>query len=334
MKIKVNLMCIMAVLVLGMGLFSCEPAGPTENIVEVATANDNVSTLASAIEAAGLVETLQGEGPFTVFAPDNNAFDQLPDGLLEALLKEENKDALSKILTYHVVSGNLMAADVISAIEGADGEYVVETVNGGTLTASLDGENVVLTDAGGNTATVTATDVTASNGTIHVINAVVVPGNVNPGSLLGAGDIVAVASGNEDFSTLVAAVQAAGLVETLQGEGPFTVFAPNNAAFAKLPEGTVEGLLKPESKDALTGILTYHVVAGAVDAETLVGAINDNDGTYTVETVSGGKLEASIVDGNVVLTDANGNQSTVIATDVKASNGLIHVIDTVVLPAS
>ncbi len=325
----------MAVLVLGTGLSSCEPAGPTENIVEVASANDNVSTLASAIGAAGLVETLQGEGPFTVFAPDNNAFDNLPEGLLEALLKEENKDALSKILTYHVVSGKLTVGDVITAIQGAEGEYKVETVNGGQLTASLDeGNKVILTDANGNTATVTATDVEASNGIIHVIDAVVVPGNVNPAALLGSGNIVAVASGNEDFSTLVAAVQAADLVETLQGEGPFTVFAPTNAAFEKLPEGTLENLLKPESKNALAGILTYHVVAGAVDAETLVGAINDNNGSYTVETVSGGKLEAKLENGNVVLTDANGNKSTVVATDVKASNGLIHVIDTVVLPAS
>jgi uncharacterized surface protein with fasciclin (FAS1) repeats len=331
---KVNLNHLFSAFVVLLGLTACEPAGPTENIVGVASSTESVSTLVSAVQAGGLVETLQGEGPFTVFAPDNEAFANLPGGLLDALLKPENKEVLSSILTYHVVAGNVKAADLIKAIEDGGGSHTIKTVNGGELTASILGENVVLTDANGVTATVTATDVAASNGTIHLINAVVVPGNVNPADLLGPSDIVGVASGNESFTTLVAAVQAAGLVETLQGAGPFTVFAPNNDAFAKLPAGTVESLLKPESKDALAGILTYHVVAGAVNAETLVGAIQSNKGKYTIETVGGGKIEASIVNGQVILTDANGNKSTVIATDVPASNGLIHVIDTVVLPAS
>ena len=145
-------------------------------------------------------------------------------------------------------------------------------------------------------------------------------------------DIVAVAAGNEDFSTLVTAVQAAGLVETLEGEGPFTVFAPTNAAFGKLPEGTVETLLKEENKATLTGILTYHVVSGNIDAATLVKAIEDNGGEFVINTVSGGKLSAKVMDGSVVLTDAAGGTSTVVATDVPASNGVIHVLDTVVLP--
>lgn len=147
-----------------------------------------------------------------------------------------------------------------------------------------------------------------------------------------AGTIVDVASGNEDFSTLVTAVTAAGLGETLSGAGPFTVFAPNNAAFAKLPEGTLETLTKPESKDALTGILTYHVVPGRTDAATLVEAIKANGGTYSITTVNGGSLTASMDGDNVILTDAKGGTSSVTATDVEASNGLIHVIDTVVMP--
>ena len=145
-------------------------------------------------------------------------------------------------------------------------------------------------------------------------------------------NIVGVAVGDENFSTLVAAVQAAGLVETLSGEGPFTVFAPLNAAFDKLPEGTVAGLLEPESKDALTGILTYHVVAGEVKAADVLAAIESNNGSFAIETVQGGTLTATLEDGQVILTDTKGNASTVVATDVAASNGVIHAIDAVVMP--
>ena len=146
------------------------------------------------------------------------------------------------------------------------------------------------------------------------------------------GTIVAVAAGNDALSTLVAAVTAADLVDTLNSDGPFTVFAPPNDAFAKLPEGTLETLLLPENKATLAGILTYHVVAGEVMAADLVQAITDNGGTYTVPTVNGADLTASIVDGNVILTDATGGTATVIATDIDASNGVVHLIDTVVMP--
>jgi uncharacterized surface protein with fasciclin (FAS1) repeats len=145
-------------------------------------------------------------------------------------------------------------------------------------------------------------------------------------------DIVDVAAGSKDHTTLVAAVKAAGLVETLKGAGPFTVFAPTNAAFDKLPAGTVETLLKPENKAALTGILTYHVVAGNLDAAAVVEAIKKGNGKAEVPTVAGGKLVATVENGKVILTDEKGRKSTVIATDLKASNGVIHVIDGVVLP--
>jgi uncharacterized surface protein with fasciclin (FAS1) repeats len=146
------------------------------------------------------------------------------------------------------------------------------------------------------------------------------------------GTIVSVAAANENFSTLVAAVKAAELVETLNSAGPFTVFAPVNAAFDKLPEGTVTTLLMPENKEMLTSILTYHVVAGEFNAATVIQAINDNNGAFEVKTVQGGILTASLNDGKVILTDVKGNVSTVILTDVKASNGLVHAIDTVVMP--
>ncbi|WP_026777106.1 fasciclin domain-containing protein [Polaribacter sp. Hel_I_88] len=146
------------------------------------------------------------------------------------------------------------------------------------------------------------------------------------------GTIVDVAVSNDNFTTLVAAVKAADLVGTLSSEGPFTVFAPVNDAFGKLPEGTVESLLKPENKETLTSILTYHVVSGKFNAEAVIGAINDNNGKFEVKTVQGEMLTASLMDGKVILTDAKGNTSTVVMTDVEASNGIIHAIDTVVMP--
>lgn len=145
-------------------------------------------------------------------------------------------------------------------------------------------------------------------------------------------NIVGVASENADFSTLVTAVKAAGLVETLSGEGPFTVFAPNNAAFDKLPAGTVDTLLKPESLEKLKSVLTYHVVAGKFDAAAVTDAITKGNGKYTVTTVQGGTIVLSLIDGKVILTDANGATSTVVLADVPASNGVIHAIDSVVMP--
>ncbi|MCA6449559.1 MAG: fasciclin domain-containing protein [Chitinophagaceae bacterium] len=144
--------------------------------------------------------------------------------------------------------------------------------------------------------------------------------------------VVDIAVGSKDHSTLVAAVKAADLVSTLQSAGSFTVFAPTNEAFAKLPAGTVDNLLKAENKASLAKVLTYHVVAGKLDAAAVVKAITDGKGKAVVKTVSGGSLTASLKDGNVILTDENGATATVVATDLKADNGVIHVIDSVVLP--
>jgi uncharacterized surface protein with fasciclin (FAS1) repeats len=144
--------------------------------------------------------------------------------------------------------------------------------------------------------------------------------------------IVGVAAGNDNFSTLVAAVKAADLVSVLNSAGPFTVFAPINAAFDKLPAGTVAGLLEPESKGTLTAVLTYHVVSGKFQAADVLAAIEANNGSFTVETVQGGKLTATTKDGKVMLTDVAGNMSTIVIADVEASNGVIHAIDSVVMP--
>jgi len=146
------------------------------------------------------------------------------------------------------------------------------------------------------------------------------------------GDIVAVAAGSKDHTTLVVALKAADLVATLQGKGPFTVFAPTNSAFAKLPDGTVENLLKPENKATLSSILTYHVVSGKLDAKAVMAAIKAGNGKAVLTTVNGGKLTASLKGANVILTGEKGDVATVVATDLKASNGVVHVIDTVVMP--
>lgn len=145
--------------------------------------------------------------------------------------------------------------------------------------------------------------------------------------------IVDNAVNSADHTTLVAAVQAAGLVETLQGPGPFTVFAPTNAAFDALPAGKVEGLLEPDSRDLLTTVLTCHVVAAEVFSDALVKMIEDDGGAHLIPTVGGCELSAALVDGNVVLTDPNGGTATVTIADVDQSNGVIHVIDAVLLPA-
>lgn len=144
--------------------------------------------------------------------------------------------------------------------------------------------------------------------------------------------VVDVAVGSKDHSTLVVAVKAADLVSTLQGKGPFTIFAPTNEAFAKLPKGTVENLLKTENKATLAKILTYHVVAGNLDAAAVITAIKDGKGKVTLKTVSGGTLTASLKNGKVILTDEKGGIATVTATDLKAGNGVVHVIDTVLMP--
>ena len=271
-------------------------------IVETAVAAGSFKTLVAAVQAAGLVETLNGAGPFTVFAPTDEAFAKLPAGTLEMLLKPENKAKLAAILTYHVVPGAVKAADVVKLKNAG-------TVNGQRVDIKVDGAKVTVDGAA-----VTATDIACSNGVIHVIDTVILPVD---------GTIVDVAAKNGSFNTLVAAVKAAGLVETLSGKGPFTVLAPTDAAFAKLPAGTLEMLLKPENKKQLVDILSYHVVPGVAAYSDAVVKMTE------VPTVLGSPIAVKVVGGKVML-----NGATVVAADVEATNGVIHVVDTVILPAS
>jgi transforming growth factor-beta-induced protein len=277
------------------------PPADTKDIVDTAVADGRFTTLVAAVQAAGLVDTLKGAGPFTVFAPTDEAFTKLPAGTVESLLKPENLEQLKNILLYHVVAGKVMAADVIK-LESA------ETVLGKSLTIKVDMGNVYINDA-----KVILTDIETSNGVIHVIDTVLLP----PADLA---DIVDTAVADGRFTTLVAAVQAAGLVDTLKGEGPFTVFAPTDDAFAKLPAGTVESLLKPENLEQLKNILLYHVVAGKVMAADVVML-------EKAATVLGPSVKI-MVDGSMVKI----NDAQVLITDIETSNGVIHVIDTVLLP--
>lgn len=284
-----------------------EPTATAEpellDIVDTAVADGRFTTLAAALEAAGLIETLKGEGPFTVFAPTDDAFAALPEGTVESLLLPENKQALTDILTYHVVAGKVMAADV-TMLESAT------TVLGKDVKITVEDGKVFV-----NESEVIITDIETSNGVIHVIDAVLLPPTEESNTIVD----VAVADGR--FTTLVAAVEAAGLVETLSGEGPFTVFAPTDDAFAALPAGTVESLLLPENKQQLTDILLYHVVSGKVMAADVVNLTS-------ATTVLGKDLTITVKDGKVFLNDT----VEVIITDVEASNGVIHVIDAVLLP--
>ncbi|MGD2078247.1 MAG: fasciclin domain-containing protein, partial [Chloroflexota bacterium] len=277
-----------------------------QSIVDIAVADGRFTTLVAAVEAAGLAETLSGEGQFTVFAPTDDAFAALPEGTVESLL-EDPEGALTDILLYHVVDGAVPAETVVT-LDSAT------TLQGEDVSIAVVDGGVVLNDS----ANVIITDIEASNGIIHVIDSVIMPPSMTAEA--DAQSIVDIAVADGRFTTLVAAVEAAGLAETLSGEGQFTVFAPTDDAFAALPEGTVESLLE-DPEGALTDVLLYHVVDGAVMAEDVVGL-------SAAPTLQGQEISISVVDGQVFLNDT----VQVIITDIMASNGVIHVIDGVLTP--
>ncbi len=270
-----------------------------KDIVDTAVDAGSFKTLAAALNAADLVGALKGDGPFTVFAPTDEAFAKLPKGTVETLLKPENKQQLIDVLTFHVVPGKVLAADVVK-LSGA------KSLNGQQINIQVDSGKVMVDNA-----TVVKTDIDCSNGVIHVIDQVILPASDN---------IPTTAAKAGKFNTLVAAVKAAGLAEVLSGTGPFTVFAPTDEAFSKLPAGTVESLLKPENKAKLVAILKFHVVDGRI---------------YSGEALAAG--EATTLQGSPIRITKVGqkamvNDSQLLSTDLDASNGVIHVIDAVLLP--
>ncbi len=272
-------------------------ATSSKDIVDTAVAAGSFTTLVKAVQAAGLVDTLKGEGPFTVFAPTDEAFAAVPAATLSALLAD--KAALAEVLTYHVVPGRVPASaamklDWAPMVQGQSAR--IETRDGSVY---IDGAKVI------------KADIETSNGIIHVIDTVILPRK----------DIVDTAVAAGSFNTLVTAVKAADLVDTLKGKGPFTVFAPADAAFAKLPEGTIASLL--ENKSQLQAVLTYHVIPGRVLSTDLKPGTS-----MEVATANGANLSIEVDrQGNVTV-----NGAKVVSADILAGNGVIHVIDSVVLP--
>lgn len=309
-----------------------------------ASNNPQLTTLVAAVKAAGLVDTLNGPGPFTIFAPANSAFAKLPAGTVDSLVKPENKPTLTSILTYHVIAGKkLSSGDLIRTRS-------FKTVEGETVT--LGGTSKKLTVNG--TSKVVLADVQVANGTVFIIDSVLMPKNPAPAAAVattvaakptaseadaaavgvpatGAGSLkgmaqdpaATAASNNPALTTLVAAVKAAGLVDTLNGPGPFTIFAPVNSAFDKLPAGTVETLVKPENKAKLTAILTNHVIAGMKLSSADLAKMT------TLDTVGGGKLTVAVSGKTITI---NGSTKVLLA-DVQVANGTVFLIDSVLIPA-
>ncbi len=281
------------------------PAPGPGNIVEVATEAGDFPTLLAAVEAAGLVDALSDDSAsLTVFAPTEAAFAALPEGALDSLLADP--DALAGVLTYHVLSSAVtvnQAADLAGS--------TVETLNGGKVAITVRDDDYVYI----NLAQVVSYDIEASNGIIHVIDAVLLPPDLTPSEMT----IAEIASSNEDFETLVAAATAANLVGTLNDpEASLTVFAPTDAAFEALGESTLNYLLN--NLDDLESTLLYHVVAGAglssIDAIAATGS--------SIEMANGDEAMISLGDSGLMI-----NMSNIVTTDIVASNGIIHVIDTV-----
>jgi len=270
-------------------------------IVATAASAGTFRTLVNALVAADLIEALKDDGPFTVFAPTDEAFAKLPAAELAGLLKPENKETLRKILTLHVVPGRL-SADALA------GHGSPKTLNGARLTVAANRHGLAI-----NEATVVKADIACGNGLIHVIDRVLLPSAT-------ANDILGVAESKKSFKVLAAAVKAAGLEDALRSDGPFTVLAPTDEAFAKIPKEKLEALLQPGSRSALAEILKFHVIPGRLTARQVISA-------GKAKTLQGGSVAASIEDGRLVVGGAR-----VLATDIKADNGIIHAIDAVLMP--
>jgi len=295
-----------------------------------------LSTLVTAVVEADLVDTLNSDGPFTIFAPTNDAFAAIPEDILAAVLAD--KDLLTSVLTYHVVGGESLSADGLAG-------QTITTVEGGDIVLAANGEGV-------NDATVICSNVPVANGTVHIVDSVLLPqvaldaiasltgdssesamlGATGPGcaavptdgegSFAGMADDPAgtAASNNPLLSTLVTAVVEADLVDTLNSDGPFTIFAPVNDAFAAIPEDQLGAVLA--DKDLLTSVLTLHVIGGeSLSAQELIAA-------GTVTTVNGAELT---FEASGELLSVNGSATT-ICQNVPTANATVHIIDAVLLP--
>lgn len=302
LKIGFALLVITATL----GFTSCskdEDTPAEKNLVQVAQADNQFSTLVAALQKAGLVSTLEGTGPFTVFAPTNDAFNALFAQLGVSGLSDLSADALKPILLNHVLSGSIKAADISTGYFATANSFGPNSTN--VKVFILKSSNVMVDQS-----KVTAADVMASNGVIHVVDKVILPAS-----------IVSHAINNPDFSILVQAVVKANLVDALSATGPYTVFAPTNAAFNALFATLGVSGISDLTPEQLSPILLYHVVSGNITASQVtsgnVPTLKEGSSISIVAGASGVKLN---------------NSSNVVATDVQGSNGVIHAIDAVILP--
>jgi len=278
-----------------------------QNIPKIAIADTDLSTLVTALTKGGLVDTLSGTGPFTVFAPTNEAFKALDADSLAALLQPANKDKLVEVLKYHVANGKVLSTDL------KNGQNITTLDDNKTVTVTITGKTVKI-----GAATVTKADVMAVNGVVHIIDAVLIPPDFVPPTYQ---NIPKIAIADTDLSTLVTALTKGGLVDTLSGTGPFTVFAPTNEAFNALDPNLLTDLLLPANKAKLVEVLEYHVASGKVLSTDLKNGQN-------IATLDDKKTVAVTITGKTVKIGA----AAVTAADVMAGNGVIHFIDAVLIP--
>jgi len=324
-KIGTAMVIGVVALVATSSIAAAQPAKSTatgqKNIVQTAVAAGKFKTLVSLVKKAGLAGTLSAPGNLTVFAPTDQAFANLKksDPALYNKVATDKK-LLQSVLTYHVVGKRIPAA---AAIAAAKKGLKVKTVQGESTALSFKGGKIVLNG----TARVVIPDVKATNGVIHAINAVLVPPSLSQPPAP-TQSIVQIAAGNRDFSTLVSLVQKAGLAEAISAPGPFTVFAPTNAAFEKLAKAAPATYAAVLADPALLAkVLSYHVVAGDIKSAQAIAVAQQNG---TVKALEGEPVSLSLKDGKLTL---NGS-STVVTADILATNGVIHVIDTVIMPPS
>jgi uncharacterized surface protein with fasciclin (FAS1) repeats len=277
--------------------------GPA-SLIDTAVADGRFGTLKKALDVAGLTPFFQWDNKLTVFAPTDEAFAKLPEETLKSLLQPENKEQLVAVLSHHVVTGQVQLADALEARQA-------KTIQGAPLSFTFLKGKVLVNDA-----SLIDADIVCSDGVIHVVDTVLLPPKPARETLLST------AKKAGGFSTLLAAVEAAGLTEALEGDGPFTLFAPTDEAFQALPEGTVASLLKKENQSQLIEVLKNHAVAGEVSAGDALNA-------GTAKSLQGGELKFSIKEGVLKVNDA-----TIRSVGINGRNGIIHVIDSVLLPAN
>jgi len=332
--------------------FASISLGSSQDLQDIPTTistsvSNSFSNLVAALEAANLVETLSGDGPYTVFAPTDDAFAVFPPDLVTCLLQPENVDALTQILTYHVADGNVVSTDLSNGMQ-------IPMLEGSPSVITIEDATVKVNDA-----KIIVADVASTNGVIHVINGVLVPPSFDAQAFMAScgpapveeapvvveeeepvveeeepvvetenptsspvelKDIPTTAEENGGFTTLLAALEAADLTETLSGDGPFTVFAPTDDAFASLPEELTTCLMLPENVDVLSKVLAYHAAEGYVLSTDLFDGME-------IPTLEGSSSTITIEDDTVKVDGAK-----VLVADVVASNGVIHVIGGVLVP--